>query len=192
LILMFSLSVSKADIYQKKPKDGDKLKRIMVMFLGSNYQKRKIVEDEITYYINDSGFEALQSFKYLPALDTLQPEDIVKSLEDNGFDGLVVIEIVDVDLKKERVNAKMTYGPDPGVTYMFQYFSIYYRYSEGYDRIDKLFELETSLFSLDDKSLIYSNTSNAYEKGNIDLALEGFAKATARRLKNSKTLLKTK
>jgi hypothetical protein len=189
---MNTLSVSLANPNQKKPKNEDKLKRIMVMFLGSNYEKRKIVEDEITYYINDSGFEALQSIRYLPKIDTLNPEHIIKALEDNGFDGLVVIEIVDVDLKKERVNAKMTYGPSPGATYMFNYFSIYYRYSEGYERIDTAFELETSLFRLEDRSLIYSHTSSAYDKGDIELALEGFAKSTARKLKNSKTLLKTK
>ena len=192
LIWMISFSASIANPYQKKPNNEDMLKKIMVMFLGSNYEKRKIVEDEITYYINDNGFEALQSFKYLPEIDTLNPKTIIKALEDNGFDGLVVIEIVDVELKKERVNAKMTYGPSPGTPYMFHYFSVYYRYSEGYERIDTNFELETSLFRLEDKSLIYSNTSSAYDKGDIDLALEGFAKAIAKKLKKSKTLLKTK
>jgi hypothetical protein len=88
----------------------------------------------------------------------------------------------------------MTYGPapGPGTPYLVGYFSIYFRYSEGYERIDTSFELETSLFRLEDKSLIYSNTSQAYNKGDLDLALEGFAKETARKLKNSKTLLKTK
>ena len=194
LIFISIFSISDAHPYQKKPKEGEKLKRIMIMFLGSNYNKRKIVEDEITFYINDSGFEALQSVRYLPKIDSLKPEDIVRSLEDNGFDGILVIEIVDVALKEKRVNAKMTYGPRPnyGYPFMVDYFSIYFRYSEGYDRIDTSFELETSLFRLEDKSLIYSNTSNAYDKGDIDLALEGFAKSTARKLKNSKTLLKTK
>jgi hypothetical protein len=197
IVLLIGLNIystSFADANQKKPKDEDKLKKIMVMFLRSNYEKRKIVEDEITYYINNSGFEALQSIRYLPEIDTLTPEHIIKSLEDNGFDGLLVIEIVDVDLKEKRVNAKMTYGPRPNVGYPFMvdYFSIYFRYSEGYERIDTSFELETSLFRLEDKSLIYSNTSSAYDKGDIDLALEGFAKSTARKLKSSKTLLKTK
>jgi hypothetical protein len=194
LIWANTLSFSLADPFQKKPKDGEKLKKIMIMFLGSNYDKRKIVEDEITYYINNSGFEALQSVRYLQKIDTLKSEDIIKALEENGFDGLLVIEIVDVDLKEKRVNAKMTYGPSPdtGYPFMVDYFSIYFRYSEGYERIDTSFELETSLFRLEDKSLIYSNTSSAYDKGDIDLALEGFAKSTARKLKNSKTLLKTK
>jgi len=178
---------------QKKPDTEDKLKKIMVMYLRSDYEKRKIVESEITYYINDRGFEALQSYKYFTDTEDIpETELIVKTLEENGFDGLLVIEIVDVNLKKERVNAHMTYGPSPGTPYMQRYFSIYFRYSEGYERIDTQFELETSLFRLEDKSLVYSNTSSAYDKGDIDLALEGFAMETAKKLKSSKTLLKTK
>lgn len=198
LAILFALMITGLTVYanppQKKPNEEDKLKKIMVMYLGSKYENRKIFESEITYYINDRGFEALQSFKYFTETDIPEPEIIIKALEDNGFDGLLVIEIVDIELKKERVNAKMTYGPapGPGTPFLVNYFSIYFRYSEGYERIDKAFELETSLFRLSDKSLIYSNTSEAYDKGNIDLAMEGFAKGTAKRLQNSKTLLKTK
>lgn len=177
---------------QKLPDEDAKLKKIMILFLGHNYEKRKTVESEITYYINDSGFEGLQSYKYFTETDLPETETILKALEDNGFDGLLVIEIMDVELKKERVNAKMNYGYGPGTPFIFDYFSIYRRYSEGYERIDTSFELGTSLFRLEDKSLIYSDTSEAYDKGNIDMALEGFAKEIARKLKKSKTLLKTK
>ena len=169
-----------------------KMRKIMVMYLGSNYEKRKLVESEVTYYINDAGFEAQQSSRYFQENKLPDTESIIRMLEENKFDGLLVIEVVDVDLKKERVNAHMTYGPGRGAPYMYDYFSIYRRYSEGYDRIETAFELETSLFRLEDKSLVYSNSSKAYNKGDIDIALEGFAKATAKKLKNSKTMLKTK
>lgn len=191
------ISGTNAVAQDKKSDPGEKLKKIMIMFLGHNYENRKTVESEITYYINDSGFEALQSYKYFTVTHVPEPDTIIMALEDNGFDGLLVIEIIDVALKEERVNAKMTYGPapGPGTPYLYgfyNYFSIYFRYSEGYERIDTSFELETSLFRLEDKSLIYSNTSKAYDKGDIDIALEGFAMDTAKKLKKSKTLLKTK
>ncbi len=192
LLLITGIQVSAQD---KKSGKDDKLEKIMVMYLGSKYENRKLVESEITYYINDSGFEALQSYKYFTVTHIPSADTIITALEDNGFDGLLVVEVVDVDLKKERVNAKMTYGPAPGqgTPYLIHnYFSVYFRYSEGYDRIDTKFELETSLFRLWDKNLIYSHTSTAYNKGDIDIALEGFAKKTAKNLKKSNKLLKTK
>ena len=192
IILMTTINVSAQD---KKSVKGGKLEKIMIMYLGSNYENRKVVESEITFYINDSGFEALQSYKYFTVTHIPSADTIIMALEDNGFDGLLVVEVVDVDLKKERVNAKMTYGPAPGqgTPYLIHnYFSVYFRYSEGYERINTKFELETSLFQLVDKSLIYSNTSTAYNKGDIDIALEGFAKKTAKDLKKSNKLLKTK
>lgn len=202
LLLSFSvgfvfLILTVVDVYaqDKKSEKGKKLEKIMIMYLGSNYENRKVVESEITYWINNSGYEALQSHKYFTVTHIPSADTIIMALEDNGFDGLLVVEVVDVDLKKERVNAKMTYGPAPGqgTPYLIHnYFSVYFRYSEGYDRINTKFELETSLFQLEDKSLIYSNTSTAYNKGDIDIALEGFAKKTAKNLKKSNTLLKTK
>ncbi len=196
-IILFLILITGIHAYAQDKKSGkdDKLEKIMVMYLGSNYENRKLVESEITFYINDSGFEALQSYKYFTVTHIPGADTIIMALEDNGFDGLLVVEVVDVDLKKERVNAKMTYGPAPGqgTPYLIHnYFSVYFRYSEGYDRINTKFELETSLFRLDDKSLIYSHTSTAYNKGDIDIALEGFAKKTANNLKKSKKLLKTK
>jgi hypothetical protein len=177
---------------QKKPKTEDKLEKIMVLYLGSNYEKRKIVEDEITYYINDRGYEAQQSLKHFTDTDIPETDIIIEILEENGFDGILVIEVSDVNLRQERVNAKMTYGSGPGTPFIYDYFSVYRRYSEGYNRIETTFEILTSLFRLKDKSLIYSNTSKAYNKGDIELALQGFAKETARKLHSSKTLLRTK
>jgi hypothetical protein len=196
-IFLFFLLVSGIHVsaQDKKSEKGEKLEKIMIMYLGSNYENRKLVESEITYWINNNGFEALQSYKYFTVTHIPSADTIIMALEDNGFDGLLVVEVVDVDLKKERVNAKMTYGPAPGqgTPYLIHnYFSVYFRYSEGYERIDTKFELETSLFRLEDKSLIYSHTSTAYNKGDIDIALEGFAKKTANNLKKSKKLLKTK
>lgn len=196
-VILFFLLISGIHVSAQDKKSGkdDKLEKIMVMYLGSKYENRKLVESEITYYINDSGFEALQSYKYFKVTHIPSVDTIIMALEENGFDGLLVVEVVDVDLKKERVNAKMTYGPAPGqgTPYLIHnYFSIYFRYSEGYERIDTKFELETSLFRLADKNLIYSHTSTAYNKGDIDIALEGFAKKTANDLKKSKKLLKTK
>ena len=196
-VLLFFLFVNAnhASAQDKKSTKGDKLEKIMVMYLGSNYENRKLVESEITFYINDSGFEALQSYKYFTVTHIPSADTIIMALEDNGFDGLLVVEVVDVDLKKERVNAKMTYGPQPGQSTPYlihSYFNVYFRYSEGYDRINTKFELETSLFQLVDRSQIYSHTSTAYNKGDIDIALEGFAKKTANNLKKSKKLLKTK
>lgn len=194
LVFLF-MTVIHVSGQDKKSGKGEKLEKIMIMYLGSNYENRKVVESEITYYINDSGYEALQSYKYFTVTHIPQPDTIIMALEDNGFDGLLVVEVVDVDLKKERVNAKMTYGPAPGqgTPYLIHnYFSVYFRYSEGYERINTKFELETSLFQLSDKNLIYSHTSTAYNKGDIDIALEGFAKKTAKNLKKSNKLLKTK
>ncbi len=86
----------------------------------------------------------------------------------------------------------MKYGYSPGTPNFNWYFSIYRQYSVGYNRIDKTFELEATLFRTSDKNQVYSVTSKAYDKGSLDLAIESYAKTTAKKLKSSKTLLKTR
>ena len=182
-----------SNLTNKSGKDeGEKLKKIMILFLGKNYENKKILEDELTFYINDRGFDALPSHRFITEIPVENPDTIITVLENNSFDGILVIELVDVAVKNKRVNAKMKYGYNPTTPQFNWYFNIYRQYSVGYNRIDKTFELEATLFRTSDKSQVYTVTSKAYEKGSLDLAIESYAKTTAKQLKSSKTLLKTK
>jgi len=198
LALFFLLIINTQNVFadvliNKSGKDdGEKLKKIMILFLAKNYENKKILEDELTYYINDMGFDATPSHRFITEIPVENPDTLIIVLENNGFDGILVVDVMDVSVKNKRVNAKMKYGYSPTTPQFNWYFNVYRQYSVGYNRIDKTFDLESTLFRTSDKTEVYSFTSKAYEKGSLDLAIEGFAKTTAKQLKSSKTLLKTK
>ncbi len=181
-----------------KPKQGDKkqkedkLQNIMVLFIGKNYENRKLLESELTYYINDKGFNASPSIKFLTGIGIPDKEKVLTALEENNFDGILLVQVIDLDVKQKWVNAKMKYGNSPTAPIFLNYYDLSLQYTPGYSTQEISYEVESTLFRTADKSQVYTTTSKAYNRESLDLAMESFARSTADQLKRSKTLLKTK
>jgi len=193
MISVLVLGTVNAEMTQKdKQKDKVKLENIMILFVGKNYENRKLLESELTYYINDRGFQAAPSFRYLTEASIPHEETVIETLEENDFDGILVVQVVNLDVKEKWVNAKMKYGNTPATPFFFSYYDLSRQYSVGYSTQEISYELESTLFKTSDKSMVYTTTSKTYDRESLDMAMESYAKTTAQQLKNSKTLLKTK
>lgn len=175
-----------------KKKNADKLEKIMILFLGKNYENRKLLESELTYYINDKGFNASPSVKYIPGIGIPDKEKVLATLEENNFDGILLVQVIDLDVKEKWVNAKMKYGNSPTAPIFFNYYDLSLQYSPGYSTQEISYEVESTLFRTADKNQLFTTTSKTYNRESLDLAMESFARATADQLKRSKALLKTK
>lgn len=175
----------------KKKKD-EKLEKIMIIFLGKNYDNRKSLEGELTYYINEKGFNGYPSTKYIPGIGLPDKETVIKTLEENDFDGILIVQVIDLDVKQKWVNAKMKYGNSTITPIFFSYYDLSLQYSPGYSTQEMSYELESTLFRTSDKSEVFSTTSKAYNRESLDLAMESYARSMADQLKRSKILLKTK
>ncbi len=175
-----------------KKKEDEKLKKIMILFIGKKYENRKSLEGELTYYINEKGFDALPSTKYIPGIGLPDKETVIKTLEENDFDGILLVQVIDLDVKEKWVNAKLKYGNRQTSPIFFSYYDLSLQYTPGYSTQEISYELECSLFRTSDKSMLFSTNSKAYDRESLDLAMEGYAKNMADQLKRSKTLLKTK
>jgi hypothetical protein len=193
LLFIFSTAFSYADIAQKdKGKIDGQLEKIMILFIGKKYENRKLLESELTYYINEKGFDAEPCIKYLSGTSLPDKEELVSILENNDFDGILLVKVTDLDVKKDWVNAKLKYGNAPTASVFYNYYDISLQYTPGYATTEITYELESTLFRTSDQSQLFTTTSKAYEEESLDLAMESFAKTTANQLKKSKFLLKTK
>lgn len=193
LASIFSLEILAANPLQSdKKKKEDKLENIMILFIGKNYDNRKLLESELTYYINEKGFNASPSVKYLTGIGIPDKEKVLTALEENNFDGILLVQVVDLDVKQKWVNAKMKYGNSATAPIFFNYYDLSLQYTPGYSTQEISYEVESSLFRTSDKSQVFTTTSKAYDRESLDLAMESFAQSTADQLKRSKTLLKTK
>lgn len=195
LIILSGLptTFTSADTSQKdKGESVEKLEKIMIIFVGKKYENRKLLEGEMTYYINDKGFNAEPSVKYFTDTELPEKEEIIPKLEENGFDGILVVQVLDLDVKEEWENAKLKYGNSPTATPFFNYYELSLQYTPGYSTQEFTYELVSTLFRTDDKVQLFTTVSNVYEQESLDLAMESFAQHLANQLKKSKTLVKTK
>jgi hypothetical protein len=195
LIILSCISTrfSSADTGQKdKGKSVEKLEKIMIIFVGKKYENRRLLEGEMTYYINDRGFNAEPCVRYFTDTELPEKEEIIPILEENGFDGILVVQVLDLDVKEEWQNAKLKYGNSPTATPFFNYYELSLQYIPGYSTQKFKYELVSTLFRTYDKEQVFTTVSTVYEQESLDLAMESFAQHLANQLKKSKTLAKTK
>src|SRR4051794_24831134 len=137
-------------------------KKVLVMGLLKDESTRRIAEDKMVAAFKN--VQAIQSYSYLQPTDTVR-NMVEDRLKKDGFDGVVVMRLANVDKSTSYV---------PGTTYGGWYG---YRYggmygSPGYYQEDKTYYIETNLYSLDQNKLLWSGTTSSLNPGKVDKALD--------------------
>jgi hypothetical protein len=133
-------------------------KKVLVMGLLKDESTRRIAEDKMAAQFKNA--DAVQSYSYLQPSDTARGS-VDDKLRSDGFDGVVVMRLADVDKSTSYV---------PGSSYGGWYG---YRYaSPGYYQEDRTFYVETNFYSLRDSKLLWSGTTSSLNPSNIDKELD--------------------
>jgi hypothetical protein len=169
------------------------LKKIMILHLGENYDIRKTVEGEITYWLSKFKFIAAPSNRFFNHSRIPTQENIIKVLEDNNFDGILTTIFVNIESKERFENPQSAYNLSPNSPTFYNILDSYQnKYSTGYVIQETAFVVETKLFEAIDKQNLYEASTETYQTQSMDLAVENFSKSIARDLKKSKLLEKNK
>ena len=140
------------------PATAQSYKKVLVMGLLNDESTRRIAEDKMVAAFKN--VTAVQSYSYLQPADT-EKEAVEAKLTKDGFDGVVVMRLADVDKSTSYV---------PGTSYGGWYG---YRYgSPGYYTEDKTFYVETDFYSLPEKKLLWSGTTSSLNPSKVDKALD--------------------
>jgi hypothetical protein len=128
------------------------------------------VKDEISNRIAEDKIVAQIKSPAVPSYAYLMPEDIVpeqvdERLKKDGFDGLIVMKLTDV-------NKTLDY--QPGTAYGGHYGGFYgVRYgSPGYLSVDQTFYVETSIYSLTSGKLLWSGTTATLNPTKLEKTLD--------------------
>ena len=133
-------------------------KKILVMGLLKDESTRRIAEDKMVAAFKN--VTAVQSYSYLQPADTIRSE-VEDKLKKDGFDGVVIMRLADVDKSVSYV---------PGTGYGGWYG---YRYSSpGYYQEDKTFYVETNFYSLPETKLLWSGTTSSLNPNKLDRTLD--------------------
>ena len=168
-----------------------KLDNIMILHLGENFDTRKTVEGEITFWLSKFKFSASPSNRYFKHKRIPTKDQIVKVLEENGFDGILTTLFTDIETKERFENPQAAYNLTPTSPTIYNFLDSYQnKYSTGYTIQEKAFVVHSKLFKTDDTSVLYEATTETYQPQSLDIAVEDFSKSIAKELKKSKVLEK--
>ncbi len=132
--------------------------KILVVAALKDEGSRRIAEDKICAQIKNA--KAIPSYSYLTSTDTDQ-EQVEARLKKDGFDGIVLMRLTDVD-------KSVSYTP--GTAYGGWYG---YRYATpGYYSEDKTFFVETNFYSLRSNKLLWSGTTSTLNPTQFDRTID--------------------
>jgi hypothetical protein len=162
-------------------------KKVLVIVKTRNSMYERPAEDQLVAQIKNG--KAIQAYTYLTPADTAQKEVVEKLIKD-GFDGVIMMRVKAV-VQTQTIN--------PGTSYSTWYgYSSPYGYSSGvsyeigsYERnatsnVDvnssKDYIIETNIYSLESKMLLWSGVTASMGAKKIDPAMKGIVNTIRKEL----------
>lgn len=139
---------------------GTPFNKVLVMGLMRDESTRRIAEDKMVAQFKN--VTAVPSYQYLQASDTVRSE-VEEKLKKDGFDGVVVMRLADVDKSTSYV---------PGTTYGGWYGYRGWYGSPGYYQEDKTYYVETNFYSLQSNKLLWSGTTSSLNPSKLDNTID--------------------
>ncbi len=121
--------------------------KVLIVAPLKDQASQRIAEDKIAAQLKQGV--AVQSYSFLLPTDT-DPKLVEVKLKKNGFDGVIVMRLKDVENSTSYV---------PGTSFGGWYG--YRNYSPGYYTQNKTFMVETNFFSLESNKLLWSGTTSS-------------------------------
>ncbi len=140
------------------PGGAEPFKKVLVLASLKDASSQRIAEDKVVAAMKN--VQAVQSYKYLQAGDTVQAR-VEEKLRKDGFDGIIVMRLTNVD-------KSLSYTP--GTAYGGWYG---YRYATpGYYSEDQTYTVTTDFYSILQDKLIWSGTTSTLNPTQFDQTVD--------------------
>jgi hypothetical protein len=140
-------------------------KKVLVLALIKDEGTRRIAEDKMAAQLPG---RAVQSYSYLTTADTDDAKVIARMISD-GFDGLVVMQLANVNKTETYVPGTM-YGGWRGGWYGGGYGGVYG--SPGYVETDQTYNITTNVYSVSPEKLLWSGTTSSLNPSKLSGTLD--------------------
>ncbi len=144
----------------------NELNKVLVIALIENEINRYKAEHQIVKYLDGKGFV---SHDYLDdSFNQKNETEIMQKIKEDGFDGIVLMRLVDVDKETVFIPAENNYYPTDFQNFGDYYKMHHYRYqTSGYYLTTKTYILETVIFSVRDNKIIWTGITETFEPDGI-------------------------
>jgi hypothetical protein len=159
--------------------------KVLAMCICRDAGIRRTVEDRLAQRIKG----AVPAYKVIPEEDRTDPERAKARMQQEGFDGAVVMRLVSIE--KER-----NYVPGSAYPVPARYGSTWggwgdgwaTAYQPGYVTEDRVVNFDTNVFRVGDQKLVWNSRSRTYDPKSIPKLVDEVVDATVDELRKQKVL----
>ncbi len=189
-IFLISCAPSQTYIDQSNIAEGNyQMEKITVLHLGGIYENRKVIEDELTYWLNQEGYQAFPSYRFQQTQNLPNRLELAAIIRDNEFDGILITQVKDIDTRERYENTQQRYGTSPSDPVFYNYLDSYKnQFSTGYSFLEHTYVVDIELYTVTDEKLVYKSIAETRASESLDQVVEDFSKTIAKNLKKSKLL----
>lgn len=166
LVLQACSSTKLVTRWSEPAAQGEKLSKVLVIGLFKDDLMRRHFEDEFIAALIGKGRQAEASYLYMPDLRAYKEEEKLESVVKKvGADAVLITRLKDVEDRKTYVPPRVEYAPTmygyPGY-YGFYMQTMMPIYTPGYTRSNKVVQLETRVFSVKDRNMVWAGITESF------------------------------
>jgi len=183
LALVSCAATTLKNSWRAPPYKGPPLKKIMVVGVSKQAVTRRTFEDGFVKQLKADGVEGIQSYNFITQ-DGKADEGVVKqAVQKAGADGVLITRLVRVDTNVQVVQPMGFYGGYGGYAGAWGGY-----YDAPMATTTDTVVLDTTLWGLNDSTLLWSATTETFEPTNIQHEIEQFSKLIIGALKKQKLI----
>jgi hypothetical protein len=159
-----------------------KLKKVLVVALLKDETSRRKAEDEMVTYLKGKG---VVSYNYLDNLySTSNENSITKSIANKGYDGAIIMRLLDVDIIVQRtpgiINTYPGYYRNFG-SYFYESYPYYKK--DGMYTTTKTFIVEINIFSIKEDKIIWTGITKSVNPDGVTKMTNEIIKVVCNKMK---------
>ena len=153
---------------------GPKFKNVLVIGIMKNDIRRRYFEDELVKILRNNGGQAVTSYTLIPDLASIDDKTKMTTIvEQIGVDSVVITSLQSIDQQQRTVPAQVDYIPTMGRGYYGYYRSSYHAvYQPAYTTTDTIVRLETRVYAVATKAMIWAGTTESLNPGSADSVIK--------------------
>jgi hypothetical protein len=170
---------------------GGPMHKILVVGVSETSLGRRTYEDRFAEALRGGGADAVSSYQLLPTNDRLTKEQLEEAVRREGFDGVIVTQLLEVAEETTYVPPSTHAVPSHGYGYYGYYGRSYdVVHTPGYTRTTEIVRLETRLWNAADSQLAWGITSETFDPTSTDDAIASVTKKLVQQLSKDGLLAK--
>jgi hypothetical protein len=180
LVLAACASTSIRDSWYDSAYRGGAFRKVLVVFVANDIANRRVAEDVVAGKLAATGVEALPAYRFLADGGRVDEATFDRAVRESGADAVLLIRVKGVDSKTQVSQVMMPAPVGMGFGY-YGWYSGWYPVTEV--RQYEIAIVETSLFEVATKRVVWSGVTETYEPRSVAQEAPGFADVIVKALR---------